>query len=70
MMALSSCEPEYIEGSYVVCQVIWIRFVLEEIEVEVKKPLVLHIDNRSAINLAKNSALHERSKHIEANFTS
>ena len=42
--------------------------MLEEIEVEVKKPLVLQIDNKSAINLAKNPVLHGRSKHIEARF--
>ena len=66
MVALSSCEAEYIAGSYVACQAIWIRYVLEEMEVEVKKPLVLQIDNKSAINLAKNPVLHRRSKHIEA----
>ncbi|XP_050902079.1 uncharacterized mitochondrial protein AtMg00810-like [Lathyrus oleraceus] len=45
---------EYIAGSYVMCQKIWFKYMLEEIEVEVKKPLVLQIDNKSAINLAKN----------------
>ena len=68
MVALSSCEAEYIVGSYVMCQEIWIRSVLEEIEVEVKKPLILKIDNKPAIHLAKNPVLHERSKHIEARF--
>ena len=37
-------------------------------EVKVKKPPVLQIDNKSAINLAKNPVLHGRSKHIEARF--
>lgn len=37
-------------------------------EVEVKKPLVLQIDNKSSINLAKNLVLHGTSKHIEAGF--
>ena len=47
---------------------IWIKSVLEEMVVEVKKHLVLQIDNKSAINLAKNPVLHGRSKHIEARF--
>ncbi|XP_058784529.1 secreted RxLR effector protein 161-like [Vicia villosa] len=68
VVALSSCDAEYIAGSYDACQAIWIRSVLEEMEVEVKKPLVLQIDNKSAINLAKNPVLHGRSKHIEARF--
>lgn len=46
----------------------WIRYVLEEMNVEVKKPLMLQIDNKSAINLGKNSVMHGRSKHIEARF--
>ena len=68
MVALSSCETEYIVGSYAACQAIWIRSVLEEMKVEVKKPIVLKIDNKSTINLAKNPFLQGRSKHIEARF--
>ena len=52
----------------VFCQEIWIRYVLDEMEVGVKKPLILQIDNRSVINLAKNPDLHGRSKHIETIF--
>lgn len=50
------------------CQAIWIRYVLENMEVEVKKPLLLQIDNKSSINLANNSVLHERRKHIKVRF--
>lgn len=42
--------------------------MLKEMNVEVKKPLVLHIDNKSTINLAKNSIMYGRSKYIEAIF--
>ena len=42
--------------------------MLEEIEVEVKKPLALQIDNKSTINLVKNQVLHGKSKHTEARF--
>ncbi|XP_058759290.1 secreted RxLR effector protein 161-like [Vicia villosa] len=68
VVALSSCEDEYIAGSYNACQAIWIRSVLEEMEVKVKKPLMLQIDNKSAINLVKNPVLHGRSKYIKARF--
>lgn len=50
------------------CQEIWIRFVLEEIKVKVKKPMVLQIDNKSTINIAKNLVFHGMSKHIEDRF--
>lgn len=64
----ATCGGIIIITSYVVCQTIWIRFMLNEIEVEVKKPLVLQIDNKAVINLAKNPILHGRSKHIEDKF--
>ncbi|CAJ2637099.1 unnamed protein product [Trifolium pratense] len=68
VVALSSCEAEYIAGSYAACQALWMRSVLEELQIDVKKPITLQIDNQSAINLAKNPVLHGRSKHIEARF--
>lgn len=49
-------------------QAIWIRSMLKQIKVEMKKPLVLQINNKSAINLTKNPVLHGRSKNIEAIF--
>jgi len=68
VVALSSCEAEYIAGSYAACQAIWIESMLSELKIQVRKPIVLHLDNKSAINLAKNPILHGRSKHIEARF--
>lgn len=41
MVALSSRETGYIAGAYVSCQAIWIIYVMDEMKVEVKKPLVL-----------------------------
>ncbi|KAK2440388.1 putative mitochondrial protein [Trifolium repens] len=68
VVALSSCEAEYIAGAYAACQAVWINSVLRELQIDVKKPITLQIDNQSAINLAKNPVLHGRSKHIEARF--
>jgi hypothetical protein len=68
VVALSSCEAEYIAGAYAACQAVWIDSVLRELQLDVKKPITLQIDNQSAINLAKNPVLHGRSKHIEARF--
>ncbi|MCI29936.1 cationic amino acid transporter 1-like, partial [Trifolium medium] len=70
VVALSSCEAEYIAGSYAACQALWIDSVLKELQIDVKRPITLQIDNQSAINLAKNLVLHGRSKHIEARFHS
>jgi len=68
VVALSSCEAEYIVGAFIAWQTIWLNSLLKEIRVEVKKPLKLLIDNKSAMNLAKKSFSHGRNKHIEAKF--
>jgi hypothetical protein len=66
--ALSTCEAEYIAGTFATCQVIWLDSVMKELKVEVSKPLKLLIDNKSAIRLAKNPISHGRSKHIETRY--
>ena len=68
VVALSSCEAEYIVGAFVACQAIWIDSLVKEIQVEPQKLVQILIDNKSAINLAKNPISHGRSKHIETRF--
>lgn len=42
--------------------------MLTELHFQVRKPFVLQLDNKSAINPKRNPILHGRSKHIEAKF--
>lgn len=42
--------------------------MLKELNVTVRKPHVLQLDNMSVINLAMDVILHDRSKHIEVKF--
>jgi hypothetical protein len=66
--ALSSCEAEYVAGSYAACQLVWLESLIIELKCDLVKPVQLLIDNQSAINLAKNPVSHGRSKHIETRF--
>ena len=68
VVALSTCEAEYIAGALTACQAVWILNLLQDLKIKVNKPLKLMIDNKSAINLAKNPVLHGRSKHIETKY--
>ncbi|MCI16115.1 cationic amino acid transporter 1-like, partial [Trifolium medium] len=68
VVALSTCEAEYIAASLSACQGVWLKNLLEEIS-EVKcNSVTLKVDNLSAINLAKNPIAHGKSKHIEMRF--
>lgn len=68
VVALSSCEAEYMAATLAACQSIWLRGLLEEISGQKIGPVILHVDNKSAIELMKNPVLHGRSKHIDVRF--
>ena len=42
--------------------------LLEELKIRTEESIVLMVDNKSTINLAKNPVAHGRSKHIETRF--
>ncbi|CAL0332983.1 unnamed protein product [Lupinus luteus] len=68
VVALSTCEAEYIVACNAACQGKWLTSLLSELKVEEDMKIELRIDNKSAINLAKNPVSHGRSKHIETRY--
>lgn len=68
VVALSSCEAEYIAATTAACQGIWLTRLLAELIGEEPGQTVMKVDNKSAINLCKNPVLHEQSKHIDTRY--
>jgi hypothetical protein len=68
VVALSSCEPEYIAGMGAECQAIWVSHLMEEMMGVKLAALIIKMDNQSAISLSKNPVLHDRSKHIKIRY--
>lgn len=68
VVALSSCEAEYIAACMGGCQALWLQSLLKEMGMHTEDPMLLLVDNKSAINLAKNPVSHGRSKHIETRY--
>jgi hypothetical protein len=68
IVALSTCEVEYVATSPTVYEAIWLRNLLKELEHPQEEPTVIYVDNQSAIKLAKNPVQHGRSKHIDTKF--
>ncbi|CAM8989965.1 unnamed protein product [Rhodiola kirilowii] len=48
-----------------VCEILWLKRVLEELEKQVSLPMKLYCDNKAAISIAHNPVLHDRTKHVE-----
>jgi hypothetical protein len=68
VVALSSCEAEYIATTGAACEAVWLaRLLAELIEGAVLAPK-LKVENKSAIALMKNPVHHDQSKHIDVKF--
>lgn len=67
-VALSSCEAEFMAATSAACQAIWLRGLYSEIMAKDLKPVVIRVDNKSAIALMKNPVFHGRSKHINTRY--
>jgi hypothetical protein len=68
VVELSTCEAEYIAAATACSQGIWLARLLKELTGEELWAPVLLVDNKSAIALAKNPILHDRSKHIDTKY--
>jgi hypothetical protein len=68
VVALSSCEAEYIAAGSGACQGVWLARLLKELTNSESVAPVLKVDNKSAIDLSKNPVHHDRSKHIEVKY--
>ena len=54
IVMLSTCEAEYVAASWCVCHVIWLRILLSKMELKQLGAIVIQVDNKSTIELAKN----------------
>jgi hypothetical protein len=68
VVALSSCESEYIAAATGACQGVWLSRLLADLTCSEVKKFRLLIDNRSAQELSKNPVYHERTKHIDTRY--
>jgi len=68
IVTLSTCEAEYVAASWCVCHAVWLRNLLSKMEMKQAEATRIFVDNKSAIELAKNPVNHERSKHIDVRF--
>ena len=70
IVALSSCEAEYIAATTASCQAIWMNRLIEELIKNEQLKAKVTVDNQSAITLSKNPVHHSRTKHIDTRYHS
>ena len=63
-----STEAEYRDTAVAACEVAWLRTLLGDLRVQVDEQVVIHCDNLSSIQLARNPMFHAQTKHIEVHY--
>jgi hypothetical protein len=65
VVARSTAEAEYRAMALSLSEMLWVKNLLLELRLFRNNTVVLHCDNKSAINIANNPVQHDRTKHIE-----
>jgi hypothetical protein len=68
IVALSSCEAEYVAAAAAACQGVWLSRLVADLLGVKETPVRLMMDNMSAIALSRNPVHHDRSKHIDTKY--
>jgi hypothetical protein len=61
----SSTEAEYRALADTTAELLWLRWLLQDLGIDCSTAVPIHCDNRNAIQIAHNDVFHERTKHIE-----
>eukprot|EP00253_Pinus_taeda_P013059 PITA_13059 len=64
----STTKAEYVAEVEATKEIVWLRKILEDLQVKQVQSTPLMIDNTSAIKLAKNPKFHDRMKHINTKY--
>eukprot|EP00253_Pinus_taeda_P025567 PITA_25567 len=64
----STTEAEYVAETEATKEIVWLRKILDDLQVKQVQSTPLMIDNTSAIKLAKNPKFHDRTKHINTKY--
>jgi hypothetical protein len=67
--ALSTCESEYIALCAAAQEAVHLKHLFLELVPEVRDtPVVIYEDNKSTIDISKNTSLHEKQKHVKVKY--
>jgi len=65
VVARSSAEAEFRTMAQGVCELLWMKIILDDLKIKYEAPTGLACGNKSAINIANNPVQHDRTKHVE-----
>ena len=67
MVARSSAESEFKAIAQGLCELLWLKIILDYLRIKWDDLMKLYCDNKSINNIAHNPIQHDRTKNIEVN---
>ena len=67
-VALSTAEAEYVALANAAQEAVWLQSLLQDLQDDSEKPMIIHEDNQAAISMSKNQQYHGRAKHIDIKY--
>ncbi|RVW20248.1 Retrovirus-related Pol polyprotein from transposon RE1 [Vitis vinifera] len=61
----SSAEAEYRALATTTCEIQWLLYALQDLDIKHSQSALLYTDSKSAMSIATNPVQHERTKHIQ-----
>lgn len=65
VVSRSSTEAEFRALAQGICEGIWLKRLLTELQITNEDPMKIYCDNKSTISIARNPVHHDRTKHVE-----
>ena len=67
IIARSSVKDELRAAIHNICELLWLKKLLEDLRIPNEKPMKFYCDNKTTIDIAHNLVQHDRTKHVEVN---
>ena len=65
VVARSSAKAEFRAMALSLCEVLWLKIILEDLKIQIQGPIGIRCDNQTAISIAHNPVRHDKTKHFE-----
>ena len=65
VVARSNVEAEYRGMAKAICELLWIRNLMQDLHIKQISPMKLYCDNKVACNIGHNFVQHDQTKHVE-----
>ena len=65
VVARSSAEAEYQALALGICELLWLKILMDDLTIKWQITMWLYSNNKAAINIANNAIQNDRTRHIE-----